>query len=142
MFRPMKKQTLMALVFLLFCSLSTFLQYAYAEEEVPIPSLTIKPEEYHGKRITVTGYVSLAFEGQCVSAYEPLEDRFIYKDAVWLDSEIWSLSEVSVYEVHFNLCTLTGVYDMHAKGHFGGFSGTLRVEAIECMEREYYMAPF
>ncbi|THB65560.1 MAG: hypothetical protein D6E12_12300 [Desulfovibrio sp.] len=112
-----------------------------AQDAIPIPYLTIKPTEYHNKRITVSGYVYLTVFDRCISAYEPSESNFIFKNSVQLDIMLAQISDYAMEEVHFNFCTVSGVFDTSIRGNSGQYPGTLHVESIQCQEREPPVTP-
>ena len=114
---------------------------AYAEDnatgfndpmEVPLLYFSIQPEKYHGQQVVTSGYVSLDFEGTCISAYEPFRSRFIYRNSVWIDIDLREVSNYSHYDVSYHYCTISGKYDMNAKRHCNQFEGTIIVDSIEC----------
>jgi len=81
---------------------------------VPLSRLLCQPERYHGKRVLVSGYVTLEFEGNriCFASGSP--------ECLWLAVE-------GVRDPGFRaaFASVEATFDGELRGHFGGYAGSL-----------------
>jgi hypothetical protein len=87
---------------------------------VSIITLLGDPQRYAGKRVTVTGYVKLEFEGNAVYLHKEDFDNMLTSNALWLDTPPVLPAFTEGYAF------VEGVFDPDGHGHMGMFGGTLK----------------
>ncbi|MEA3189262.1 MAG: hypothetical protein QOD99_3092 [Chthoniobacter sp.] len=111
---------------------------AFADEEFADASLIqllATPEKFNGKRVRVSGYLRVEFEGNALYLSKDAADNIISEHALWTDyAEHPSLEpatrpkgkqpKLADFDARFVL--IEGTFDATRRGHMGEFSGTIR----------------
>lgn len=98
-------------------------------EEVSLVALLAAPERHRGKRVLVTGFVDLEFEGNAVYLHEDDFRHYLTKNGLWLALDGTPFARK---EGRLGYAFVTGTFDPDAHGHMGLFGGTLRdVDRLE-----------
>jgi hypothetical protein len=88
--------------------------------EVALVELLTRPEVWHGRRVAVSGYLHLEFEGNAL--YTSKDPRRV-REALWFDTQ--GLDEALLRGVNDHEVRVVGTFDASAHGHLGLFAGTL-----------------
>ena len=84
--------------------------------------LIATPERYDGKRVMVTGYCNLEFEGNAIYLHADDYRYFHTKNGVWLNVSKKMMSDPKLRQTH---CLVRGVFRAKDHGHLGLFAGAL-----------------
>ncbi|MCG2612006.1 hypothetical protein LZZ90_10855 [Flavobacterium sp. SM15] len=90
-------------------------------ETISIINLIANPEKYDGKRISISGYMVVEFEGTAIYLSRDDFDNRIYKNGIFLSLNT-DLNNFRIY--HKEFVTLDGTFSIR-KGHMSLFSGEL-----------------
>lgn len=88
--------------------------------EVALVELITRPEIWHGRRVAVSGYLHLEFEGDAL--YLSRTPRR-FREALWFDTE--GLDPALLRRVNDREVRVIGTFDASAHGHMGLFAGML-----------------
>jgi hypothetical protein len=111
---------------------------AYADQEFADASfiqLLATPEKFTGKRVRVSGYLRVTFEGNALYLYKDAADHIISEQALWTDyAKRPSLEPANpatgkqpkLADFDGRLVLIEGTFDATQRGHMGMFSGTIR----------------
>ncbi|MBK1880612.1 hypothetical protein [Pelagicoccus mobilis] len=99
---------------------------AWANEktlDISIVQLLADPSTYEGKRVAVSGFLKMEFEGNAIYLHEDDYKNQIYKNGFWVRSG----SEISpsLYDARDGYARVEGRFTTQRKGHFGLWSGTI-----------------
>jgi len=97
--------------------------------KVSVAELILKPNNYHKKRIEVTGFISLDFEGTAIYNSEEDFSQRLYKKSIWLSlhkEDAFALKKL----YNETVTKVVGVFNMNSGGHMDLFSGIINVEII------------
>jgi hypothetical protein len=111
---------------------------AFADQEFADASLIqllATPEKFTGKRVRVSGYLRVKFEGNALYLSKDAADYIISEHALWTDyAEHPSLEpanptkgkqpKLADFDARFVL--IEGTFDALQRGHMGMFGGTIR----------------
>ena len=93
-------------------------------EDVSLIRLIANPQAYDNKRVRITGFLDLQFEGNAVYLHREDFDHGLTKDALWIDVPTnINQSQIKAINDHYVICTGKFVASMH--GHMGMFSGEM-----------------
>ncbi len=103
-------------------------------EDVSLINLIATPERYDGRLVLVTGYVTVGLENMSICL---MKVKLSSKDCLWLnvDSGPYETLEDEkrinkkmkvLNKFNGKIARLRARFDPHNKGHFGGWSGSLR----------------
>ena len=89
-------------------------------EDISIINLISTPEQYHGKKVIITGYLNMEFEGNGI--YLSKEDYInsIYKNGLWCDIDLEKYSKFNKKYV-----VMEGIFNAKMTGHMGLWSGSI-----------------
>ena len=93
--------------------------------------LISNPENFHGKRIRVTGYLNLEFEGDAIYFNNIDYENGIYENAVWVNFadkiDIDNKLNPSHNLKNFNhkYVSIEGTFNKNANGHMALFAGQI-----------------
>ena len=111
-----------------FLTLLLMIQPAHADDgitpmEVSMIQLIANPEKFDGKKVVLTGFLNLEFEGNALYLHR---DDFVYgqmKNGLGLTlSERWAKS-ASRWSRHY--VRVEGVFNAREAGHLGMYSGSI-----------------
>ncbi|GAB5562454.1 MAG: hypothetical protein SynsKO_41010 [Synoicihabitans sp.] len=91
--------------------------------QVSMMRLLGSPEEFHGKRIRVIGFVHLEFEGDGIYLHREDFNQRIYKNGLWISA----LPEVreKLQSLNDRYVFVEGIFRTDQKGHMGLWSGSI-----------------
>jgi len=92
----------------------------HSAENVSIIQLISNPEKYHNKKIIITGYLSLEFEGTAVYLHKDDFTHLITKNGLWFNG---SMTKYKKYEKKY--VSIEGVFNKNHKGHMNLWQGTI-----------------
>jgi hypothetical protein len=98
--------------------------------QIPLAEVIARPRHFDGRRIAVTGFVRLQFEGDAVYVTEEDFKRGRIQNRVWLDVPENILARKE--DFNWKVALIVGVYNAKHKGHMSAFSGS--IEQIERFE--------
>jgi hypothetical protein len=93
-------------------------------ENVSMIRLIANPQEYDGKRIRITGFLRIEFEGDAIYLHREDFDYGITKDALWIDIPR-DMTEVQRNSVNNGYVLCTGTFHAGGHGHMGLFSAEI-----------------
>lgn len=132
---PLPRSTLCAALLLL-TVLSSGVRSLTAQEartraeriRTPLVRIHAVPETFQGKDVLISGACSQAFESSALYADEYSRAHGFCQNALWMDTSLLSKEELEKLEkAHGKAIHVIGVFDATTKGHFGLFSGTVKV---------------
>lgn len=91
--------------------------------DVSIIQLIARPEQFHGKRVRVTGYLWLEFEGNGIYLSESDKTHGVYKNGLWVNFAPGVLDGRKEYSGRYVL--LESTFNAENHGHMGLWSGTI-----------------
>ena len=95
-----------------------------------LKELLSRPEDYHGRRVRVTGYYHVEFEHSSLSAGR--DSIREYKDSVWLGGESHFAKPEDVVSQNDAYLTVEGTFTAGPEGHLGLWAGAInRLTKIE-----------
>lgn len=94
-------------------------------------ALLAQPAAFDGKRVRVTGFVELTFEGNALYLSRELFEAGLSDYAIWLDVEGVQIRDST--RVRRRYIVVEGQFDASNGGHLGAFPGALK--AITRLER-------
>ncbi len=114
------KSVTLAIVFVLASAQFVAAEARREREFVSIVNLISNPDDYHGKVVVITGFLSLDFEGSGIYLHQDDYEYGITKNGLWcvIDLEKYRASDHSYVGIE-------GVFNAKAKGHLGMWSGTI-----------------
>jgi len=94
--------------------------YADVGESVSIVQLIANSEKYHGKKVIITGYLNLEFEGNGIYLHKDDYLNSVYKNGLWCNINI-----VKYEKFNKKYVVIEGVFNANNKGHMGLWSGSI-----------------
>jgi hypothetical protein len=99
---------------------------------VSLIQLVASPEKYHGKKIQVTAFLRVEFEGNALYLHREDYEKGLTKNGIWLEFPLESPGNVDLMKLNNGYVIATGTFDAKNNGHFGLWSGALtRVTWLE-----------
>ena len=92
---------------------------AYPAEGVSIIQLIANPQKYDGKKVIITGFMALDFEGMAIYLSKDSYDNSIYKNGLWCSAC------GSHRKLDHKYVTVEVIFDADGKGHMGLWSGQI-----------------
>ncbi len=89
--------------------------------------LLANPDAYQGKKIAVSGFLHLEFEGDAIYLHEDDSKNQIYKNGFWVSCKPEIAKKFN--EASDGYVMIVGRFSTKTKGHLGLWSGT--IEKIE-----------
>ena len=102
-------------------------------QKVSMIQLINNPEKYDGKKISVQGYLTIAFEENVIYFHKDDYDNSIYKNAIWLGISEEFVKKFDIHPPFKCYITVEGVYKKIDPGFTSLFSG--EIEDITFMAR-------
>ena len=93
-------------------------------QEVPFVRLLANPERYNGRKVRVSGFVTLAFEGTGLHLDRTSYEAGLRKNAIWLERPRW-LNARDTQRLDRRNATVAGTFEAMNFGHYGLYAGTL-----------------
>jgi hypothetical protein len=91
---------------------------------VSLVELIANPERFHGRVVSVRGYVRLEFEGNAIYLSKDSYESGSRRDALWLTLAPSPLAEPgATYGPRY--ASVRGRFDAFDRGHFGMYSGAI-----------------
>jgi hypothetical protein len=87
----------------------------------PFVRVIARPELYHGKRISLIGYMNLEFEGNAIYHSEEEYRHAQSQDAIWLDVDGMKPKP----PLARGWVIVEGTFNGERRGHLGSYAGTL-----------------
>lgn len=87
-------------------------------ERVSIIQLLANPQTYEGRKVEVSGFVSLEFEGNAIWLHEEDFKRGLYQNALWLNVAEGGCEDVGGKPLSA-YASLAGIFTAKAHGHMG-----------------------
>ena len=115
-------------------------QYISAQETETIIPTTLKelkenPEKYHDKKIAISGYLNLEFEGNALYASKSDCNARFYNKGAYLHISTEKRYALKDKDVNHIYVSLTATFRKDMKGHFGLWLGGLTdIENIQLKE--------
>ena len=105
--------------------------YSPVNKNTSLIKLISNPENFHGKRIRVTGYLNLEFEGDAIYLNNIDYEYGIYENAVWvnfadkidMDNQLNPSQNLKYFNHKFVI--IEGTFNKNAKGHMSLFAGEI-----------------
>ena len=88
-------------------------------------ALISNPQAYDKQRVSITGYMHLEFEGNCIYLHKDDFTQHIEKNGLWLEFKNRAAVD-SIYKFSDNYVVIEGVFDSHALGHMSMNSGSIK----------------
>jgi hypothetical protein len=102
--------------------ISSFGQNTY-RDHVSLVELITKKDEYHGKKISVSGYVRLRFE-ECAIYLSSDDARMrVTKNGIWMQFSANIIKQLKPIVYDRKWVFISGVYNKIETGHLGMYSG-------------------
>lgn len=112
----MRKLIIAGIFLLLVC----FNGHAEFAESVSIVQLIANPAEYNGKKVIITGFLNMEFEGNGIYLHKDDYLNSVYKNGFWCNIDI-----VEYAKFNKKYIVIEGIFDAKKKGHLGLWSGTI-----------------
>lgn len=93
-------------------------------EQVSLVALLADPERYDGRKVLVSGFVTLEFEGSGLHLDKNAYEAGLRRNALWLDPPKW-LSAESARRLDRRYGDVAGTFDASEHGHMGAYTGAL-----------------
>lgn len=90
--------------------------------DVSIINLIATPEKYHEKKVLVSGFVQIQFEGNAIYFSKTDCENLFTKNAVWLSID--HLKEFDNFKQGYAI--IEGTFDANDNGHMDLFSGSIK----------------
>jgi hypothetical protein len=90
---------------------------------ISIIELIARPELYHNRRVAVTGYLWLEFEGNAIYLSSDDQRYMITQNGLWVDFAPNVLRPGTRYSGRF--VSIVGTFNATSYGHMGLWSGTI-----------------
>jgi hypothetical protein len=87
--------------------------------------LIANPERFHGRRVSVRGYVRLEFEGNAIYLSKESYESRSTRDALWLDPPAKSPLAKPGTKWGPGYASVQGRFDAFDRGHMGMYSGAI-----------------
>ncbi|SFO58762.1 hypothetical protein SAMN05428949_5890 [Chitinophaga sp. YR627] len=94
-------------------------------QRVSLVNLIANPQKYDGKKIHVTGYLHLEFEGNAIYLHEDDCKNFIPENGFWVAFSPQLMSELNPKSFNNKYVTIKGTFNASSKGHRELFGGTI-----------------
>ncbi|SHN37833.1 hypothetical protein [Chitinophaga sp. CF418] len=91
---------------------------------VSLAELIANPGKYDGKKIQVTGYLHLEFEGDAIYLRKEDYQKHITKNGFWVNFSPKLTRRIKPAHYSDNYVTIIGTFNASKKGHMSMFSGT------------------
>ena len=91
---------------------------------VSIVRLIATPEKYHEKRIQVTGYMNLEFEGDAIYLHKEDYDKGLTKNGFWVTFSD-TLDKKEINKLNKSYVLIEGTFNATRHGHMGLFGGEI-----------------
>jgi hypothetical protein len=102
------------------------------EREVPFSRLVSRPDVFHGKRISISGYLHLGFEENAIYQHKADRKYGLHKNAFWLVLPEASQKQAGLFDDRY--VVITGTFNANNYGHGRFFAGSLEsVESIDIL---------
>jgi len=111
----MKKLMLCALV-----AAASLYSFADAAEQVSIIQLIANPAQYHGKKVIVSGFLNIEFEGTAIYLHRDDCTFSQYSNGLWC-----SINEAKYGKFNRRYVIMEGVFNRDMRGHMGLWSGSI-----------------
>jgi hypothetical protein len=105
------------------------IRYPNLDSAVSIVELLSSPDKYHGKRVLISGYLIVRFEGSAIYLSKDSADYGISRNAIWV--ELYTVNGDSAIETlnpsNFDAAyvTIEANFNRNFMGHMGLFQGAL-----------------
>lgn len=116
----MKKLSVMLFVFLIGICESLFAEPA---QNVSIIQLIATPEKFQNKRVQMTVFLHVEFEGDAVYLHQEDYEKALTQNALWID--LSGNFSAKAKKINDSYVIVSGVFDSNDNGHMGMFSGAL-----------------
>src|SRR3569833_2061080 len=93
-------------------------------ERIPLVRLLAFPGLYDGRRVRVSGFVSLDFEDAGLHLDRAAYEAGLYANAIWVDRPMW-LSLNDTHRLTHRYEEIAGTFHASQHGHMGLVSGTI-----------------
>lgn len=91
---------------------------------VSLVALLADPERYDGRKVLVSGFVTLGFEGSGLHLDKSAYEAGLRRNAVWLEKPKW-LSAEAARRLDRRYGDVAGTFDASGHGHVGAYTGAL-----------------
>ena len=91
---------------------------------VALAELIINPGKYDGKKIQVSGYLHLEFEGDAIYLHKEDYDKHIDKNGFWVSFAPRLTRKIKPAHYSDNYVTIIGTFNASDKGHMSSFGGS------------------
>ena len=92
---------------------------------VSIVRLITSPEKYHDKKIQVTGYMNLEFEGDAIYLHKEDYEKSLLTNGFWVSFSD-KLDRREIQKLNKGYVLIEGTFDMNNRGHMGLFGGEIK----------------
>ncbi len=92
---------------------------------VSIVRLIANPEKYHNKKIQVTGYMNLEFEGDAIYLHKEDYEKSLLTNGFWVEFS-HKLDKKEIQKLNKEYVLIEGTFDMNNHGHMGLFGGEIK----------------
>jgi hypothetical protein len=97
---------------------------AEASESVSMIQLIANPAQYHGKKVIVSGFLNIEFEGTAIYLHRDDYAFSQYRNGLWC-----TMNETLYRKYNRRYVIMEGVFNRDMRGHLGLWSGS--IEKIE-----------
>jgi hypothetical protein len=91
---------------------------------VSIVRLIAKPERYHERKVQVTGYMNLEFEGDAIYLHKEDCDQGLNKNGFWVTFSD-KLDKKEINKLNKSYVLMEGTFNANRHGHMGLFGGEI-----------------
>ncbi|MBX2970102.1 MAG: hypothetical protein KF803_12090 [Cyclobacteriaceae bacterium] len=95
------------------------------EYSVSIVRLIANPEKYHNKKIQITGYMNLEFEGDAIYLHKEDYEKSLLTNGFWVSFSD-KLDQKEIQKLNKGYVLIEGTFDMNNHGHMGLFGGEVK----------------
>jgi hypothetical protein len=93
---------------------------------VSVIQLIASPEKYHGKLVSVKGFMSLEVERRALFLHKEDCDNAVFENALWLDLP----PGTDRGRHNRKYVAVEGVFDAGRHGHLDAYPGTVKVKRV------------
>lgn len=93
--------------------------------------LIATPDKFHGRPITVTGFMNVEFEGNVIYIHKEDYENGLYPNGLWINLTDAQEKEIDSLNLNKNYVLIEGTFNADGHGHLGLWSGEIdKIERI------------
>lgn len=87
--------------------------------------LIATPDKFDGRRIIVTGFMNVEFEGNAIYLHKDDFENNLFSNGLWINLNDQQKKEIDSLNLNKNYVLLEGTFNSSGNGHFGLWSGEI-----------------